>query len=65
MLNPLQVTNVRKSLMSVGKVCAEGNQVVLRANDGYIKHTASGQRTFHAEPIKQFVDLFGEYFGNC
>ena len=41
----MQVTDVRKSLMSVGKVCDEGHRVVFEAPGGYIEQLESGQRT--------------------
>ena len=41
----MQVTDVRKSLMSLGKVCGEGHRVVFEASGGYIVHVGSGQRT--------------------
>ena len=44
----MQVTDVRKSLMSVGRVCDEGHRVVFESDDGYIEHLESGQRTHFA-----------------
>ena len=41
----MQVTQVRKSLMSVSKVCDTGHRVVFERSGGYIEHEASGQRT--------------------
>ena len=41
----MQVTDVRKSLMSVSKVCDEGHRVVFEAHAGHIEHIARGQRT--------------------
>ena len=41
----MQVTQVRKSLMSVSKVCDAGHRVIFERNGGYIEHEASGQRT--------------------
>lgn len=34
----LQVTNVRKPLLSVGRVCDEGNQVIFANNVGCVDH---------------------------
>jgi hypothetical protein len=41
----VQVTDVRKSLMSVGKVCDEGHRVFSEAIGGFIVHVEIGQRT--------------------
>ena len=41
----MQVTNVRKSLMSVSKVCDAGHRVIFTKEGGYIEHEATGQRT--------------------
>jgi hypothetical protein len=41
----MQVTDVRKSLMSVSKVCDEGHRVMFEAAGGFIEHIASGLRT--------------------
>lgn len=41
----MQVTDVRKSLMSVGKVCDEGHRVIFEQQGGYIEHLASGEKT--------------------
>jgi hypothetical protein len=41
----MQVTNVRKSLMSVSKVCEEGHLVVFEQHAGYIEHLSPGHRT--------------------
>ena len=40
----MQVTDVRKSLMSVSKVCDAGHKVVFEQEGGYIEHIASGQK---------------------
>ena len=41
----MQVTNVKKSLMSVSKVCDQGHRVVFEKECGYIEHLETGQRT--------------------
>ena len=41
----MQVTDVRKSLMSVGKVCDEGHRVIFEKSGGYIEHIATGDKT--------------------
>ena len=41
----MQVTNVRKSLMSVSKVCDAGHKVIFTKGGGYIEHELTGQRT--------------------
>ena len=41
----MQVTDVRKSLMSVSKVCDSGHRVVFEKDFGYIEHLQSKQRT--------------------
>ena len=41
----MQVTDVRKSLMSVGKVCDEGHRVIFEKTQGYIEHILTGERT--------------------
>jgi hypothetical protein len=40
-----QLTDVRKPLMSVSKVCDEGNRVIFEENGGFIENKKSGQRT--------------------
>jgi hypothetical protein len=40
-----QLIDVRKPLMSVSKVCDEGNRVIFEENGGFIENTKSGQRT--------------------
>lgn len=40
----LQVTNVRRPLMSVGRICDAGHRVVFGANGGYIQSVATGER---------------------
>ena len=44
MLN-LQVTDVKKPLMSVARICDAGHEVVFQSGGGYIKYTGSGQIT--------------------
>ena len=44
MLN-MQVTDVKKPLMSVARICDAGHEVVFQSGGGYIKHTESGQIT--------------------
>ena len=41
----MQVTDVRKSLISVSKVCDAGHRVIFEKGGGYIEHLESGQRT--------------------
>ena len=41
----MQVTDVKKPLMSVARVCDAGHEVTFRANGGEIKHVESGQIT--------------------
>ena len=41
----MQVTNVRKSLMSVSKICDAGHTVIFHKDGGYIEHEATGQLT--------------------
>ena len=41
----MQVTQVRKSLMSVSKICDAGHRVVFNKVGGYIEHEETGQRT--------------------
>ena len=41
----MQVTNVRKSLMSVSKICDAGHKVIFTKGGGYIEHELTGQRT--------------------
>ena len=41
----MQVTDVRKSLISVSRVCDSGHRVVFESGGGYIEHLESGQRT--------------------
>ena len=41
----MQVTDVRKPLMSVARICDAGHEVVFKADGGYIKHIETGQRT--------------------
>ena len=42
------VTDVRKPLMSVARICDAGHEVVFQSGGGYIKHTESGKITkFH------------------
>ena len=41
----MQVTNVRKSLMSVSKICDAGHRVIFEKQGGYIEHVDSGERT--------------------
>ena len=41
----MQVTDVRKSLIRVSKVCDVGHKVVFEQGGGYIEHLESGQRT--------------------
>jgi hypothetical protein len=41
----MQVTDVRKSLMSVGKVCDEGHRVIFEQKGGYIEHIETGDKT--------------------
>ena len=41
----MQVTNVRKSLMSVSKICDAGHRVIFEKGGGHIEHEATGQRT--------------------
>ena len=50
----MQVTDVRKSLMSVSRVCDEGHRVVFEKHGGYIEHLATGQKT-------QFPRIGGVY----
>jgi hypothetical protein len=40
-----QLTDVRKPLMSVSKLCDEGNRVIFEEKGGYIENKKSGQRT--------------------
>jgi hypothetical protein len=44
MLN-MQVTDVKKPLMSVARICDAGHEVVFRSNGGTITHTGTGQTT--------------------
>ena len=44
MLN-MQVTDVKKPLMSVARICDAGHEVVFRSNGGTITHTRTGQTT--------------------
>ena len=44
MLN-MQVTDVKKPLMSVARICDAGHEVVFRSNGGTITHTSTGQTT--------------------
>ena len=44
MLN-MRVTDVKKPLMSVDRICDAGHDVVFQSDDGYINHTGSGQIT--------------------
>ena len=44
MLN-MQVTDVKKPLMSVARICDAGHEVVFQSGGGYVKHTGSGQIT--------------------
>ena len=41
----MQVTSVRKSLMSVSKICDAGHRVTFGRDGGYIEHEATGQKT--------------------
>ena len=41
----MQVTDVKKPLMSVARICDAGHEVVFQSGGGYIKHTGSGQIT--------------------
>ena len=41
----MQVTDARKSLMSVSRICDAGHRVTFEANGGCIEHVKSGQRT--------------------
>ena len=41
----MQVTDIRKSLMSVSKVCDAGHRVTFTAHGGCIEHIETGQVT--------------------
>jgi hypothetical protein len=41
----MQVTDVRKSFMSAGRVCDEGHRVIFEQQGGCIEHFASGEKT--------------------
>ena len=41
----MQITDVRKPLMSVSRICDAGHSVTFRRDGGYIEHEQSGQRT--------------------
>ena len=41
----MQVTGVKKPLMSVARMCDAGNDVVFQKEGGLIKHTENGQNT--------------------
>ena len=50
----MQVTEARKSLMSVSRVCDAGHRVTFEANGGLIEHLQTGQRTkFHRKGYRQ------------
>ena len=41
----MQVTDVKKPLLSVSRICDARHDVVFQKEDGFIKHTGSGQIT--------------------
>jgi hypothetical protein len=41
----MQVTDVKKPLMSVARICDAGHEVIFSAKGGVIKHVKSGQST--------------------
>ena len=41
----MQVTDVKKPLMSVSRICDAGHRVVFEANGGSIEHKGTGQIT--------------------
>ena len=41
----MQVTHVRKPLMSVSRVCDQGHEVIFRRDGGVIRHITTGQET--------------------
>ena len=50
----MQVTDVKRALLSVGKVCDSGHEVVFQKDGGWIRHKESGQ-------IFNFVRADGVY----
>ena len=44
MLN-MQVTDVKKPLMSVARICDAGHEVIFKSDGGIIKHMKTGQET--------------------
>jgi len=41
----MQVTDVKKPLMSVARICDAGHEVVFASSGGYIRHCSTGQLT--------------------
>ena len=46
----MQVTDVKKPLMSVARMCDAGHEVVFQSGGGYIKHTGSRLKVSVAQP---------------
>ena len=61
-----QLTNVRKPLMSVSKVCDEGNIVVFMQNGGYIQSEKTGEKTSFSREGNVYaleMDLVSDFAG--
>jgi hypothetical protein len=61
-----QLTDVRKPLMSVSKVCDEGNIVVFKQNGGYIQNEKTGKKTSFSREGNVYaleMDLVSDFAG--
>jgi hypothetical protein len=61
-----QLTDVRKPLMSVSKVCDEGNTVVFKQNGGYIQNEKTGKKTSFSREGNIYaleMDLISDFTG--
>ena len=61
-----QLTDVRKPLMSVSKVCDEGNIVVFKQNGGYIQSETTGKKTSFSREGNVYaleMDLVSDFTG--
>ena len=61
-----QLTDVRKPLMSVSKVCDEGNIVVFKQNGGYIQSEKTGKKTSFSREGNVYaleMDLISDFTG--
>jgi hypothetical protein len=61
-----QLTDVRKPLMSVSKICDEGNIVVFKQNGGYIQNEKTGKKTSFSREGNVYaleMDLVSDFTG--